>query len=107
MITTKQLAEIRRRNSEGENDCQIADALGCSQGTIRYHRVMMGLPKAAKGRPYKTYTVWNAKTDELIVCGSAEDCAKRLGFSNRNIFYTTFIRARRGKNKKYIIEVSK
>lgn len=32
------------------------------------------------------YTVWDAKTDELIASGTAELCARRLGYKTANSF---------------------
>lgn len=53
------------------------------------------------------YTVWNNKTDELVILdGTADECCKAMGISKYS-FNSLVTRARQGKNKKWIIETRK
>ncbi len=49
------------------------------------------------------YTVWDAKTEELIASGTAELCARRLGYKNANSFASAVSHAVKGglSSKKY------
>ncbi len=42
------------------------------------------------------YTVWDAKTEELIASGTAELCARRLGYKNANSFASAVSHAVKG-----------
>lgn len=88
-LTTRHLVEIRRRNEAGENDVIIANALGTSQPLINYHRRKMGLP-AIRGRnthrEWVRYTVSDSNTGELLVSGTAKECAAKLGYVNEQSF---------------------
>lgn len=112
-MTTKKLEELRRRNEAGENDWMIADALGISWNIVRYWRKKLGLPPRSPRRynngyvnyhQQVIYTVWDAKTDELIACGTDQECADRMGLANRQTFQQLASRAINGKNRKYYVE---
>lgn len=49
------------------------------------------------------YTVWLAKTDELVASGTAKECTEQLGLANENVFFSTVMKVRNGKNHKYAI----
>lgn len=88
-MTTKALEEIRRRNAEGQNDTEIAEALGTRPQTIRYYRAGMGLPPVLRKREKRnsvTYTVRDRKTGRLLVSGTAKECALALGYANAASF---------------------
>ena len=56
----------------------------------------------------KYYTIYLAKTDEIVAFGSAQQCAKQLGTS-LNCVRSLVCRVRQGKTKKYdeiYVEVS-
>ena len=82
MITTKQLAEIRRLNALSLPDRDIAETIGLKYHTVRYHRIKEGLPAHPilnrHISPYKHYCVYDAKTSEFIIEGTATECADRL-----------------------------
>lgn len=103
-ITTRMVKEIHRLNQEGKSDREIAEILGISQSCVWKRRKTMGLPPMGKAR---LYTVWNAKTDELIVCGTADECAKFMGYATRNNFHGMVHRMTHGMGKKYHVEISK
>lgn len=107
-MTTKKLEEIRRRNAAGENDQVIAEALNVPVYMVHYWRRKLGLPIRWAKRPKHTkqviYTVWNAKTDELLACGTARECAGRMGYKNAETFIQMVCRSLQGKTKKYYVE---
>lgn len=105
-MTTKKLEEIRRRNAAGENDQVIAEALNIPVHTVHYWRRKLGLPIRRAKRPKRnkqiTYTVWSTKTDEVLVCGTAKECAAMLGYRSADTFRQMVCRT----VKKYYIERS-
>lgn len=104
-MTTKTLDEIRRRNAEGENDIIIAEALGCKHKLVHTYRQAMGLPSHGnRRRGSMIYTVWDAKTDELLACGDAKLVAERLGLVNNMAVHQMVSRVLKGNSKKYIVE---
>ena len=48
------------------------------------------------------YTVYLAKTDEIVASGTSKECAKELGKSLNN-FHSTVSKNKLGKHKKYSI----
>ena len=50
------------------------------------------------------YTVYNAKTDEVVACGTARECAKQMKRSLSS-FYCTISRNRSGKHHKYSVVI--
>ena len=60
------------------------------------------------GGPRKLYSVWNARTDELIILdGSSARCAEALGLRDRHSFDELASRTRHGKDSRYHIEQKK
>jgi hypothetical protein len=63
--------------------------------------------KSQRGRPakpYKLYTVYNNNTDmPVIVDGSAAECAAAMGLKTVGNFYSTVMRVRDGRLKKWTI----
>ena len=57
-------------------------------------------------RPHKYYTVYNAKTDEIIASGTSGKCAEMMGTSLKG-FYSIVSRTKDGKIKKYEIVVDR
>lgn len=104
-MTTKLLNEIRRRNEAGQNDTIIAEALGIKTCMVNEWRNKMGLPKRDDKRRSSTlYTVWDANSDELLACGTAEECAHYMGYKGKDGFLSMVSRATHGKQKKYAVE---
>lgn len=50
------------------------------------------------------YTVYNAKTDEVVAGGTARECAKQMKRSLAS-FYCTVSRNRSGKHHKYTVVI--
>lgn len=57
-------------------------------------------------RPFQHYTVYNAKTDDILAVGNSEECAKQLGI-RVNSFYKAVIKSNRGESKRYVILTDK
>lgn len=51
----------------------------------------------------KYYTIYSAKTDEVVAHGTAADCTVQLEMASVNSFYAMVSRVMAGLNKKYII----
>lgn len=52
------------------------------------------------------YTVWDAKTGDLIASGTSEMCARRLGYKSANSFASASSHGRSGRHPahKYVFE---
>ncbi len=50
------------------------------------------------------YTVYLRKTDEIVVSGTAVECAEKMKKS-LNCFYSLVSKNRKGKHKKYVVVV--
>lgn len=50
----------------------------------------------------KHYTIYNAKDDSIVACGTAEECAAQMGCRVNWIHKLTFL-YRRGKPLKYAV----
>lgn len=104
-ITSITLKRMHALYAEGKNDRQIADAVGCSIATVHKWRTKAGLPvteSRAPSPPRMYYTIYDAKTNELLASGSAKLCARMLGMSMSS-FYTIMHRARHGMQQKYTV----
>ena len=100
-MTTRQFMELRRMNQAGLNDHIIAETLGIPQTTVWYNRNKLGLP-VVKRKRHKRYTVYNGKTSEYLIEGTAKECADWLGLT-REGFNSAFGLFRKGQYKKYEI----
>lgn len=49
------------------------------------------------------YTVFLAKTDEVVAFGNAEQCAKKLGLKNARQFHAVVSKTSSGIHKRYVI----
>lgn len=104
-MTSKDIKRMEALYSEGKNDREIAEAMGCASITVLKWRHSRGLPPTgsrAPSLPRTAYTIYDARTDELMACGSAKSCASMLGMS-MSTFYTIMHRARHGKQQKYVV----
>ena len=60
--------------------------------------------RAKDGRHFIRYTVWNNKTDEVVIVdGTARECAKAMGITLET-FYCAVTNARNRKVKKWTIK---
>lgn len=52
------------------------------------------------------YTVWDAKTGDLLASGTSEMCARRLGYKSANSFASAYSHSRSGRHsaRKYIFD---
>lgn len=55
------------------------------------------------------YTVYNAKTDEIVACGTADMIVRQMGYVNKNSLYSavTHSKTRKGPPRLYIYHVQK
>lgn len=100
-VKTGDLREIRRLNGEGKNDVEISRETGIPCHTVKRHRKEMGLPIRRKNSKAVNYTVYDAKTDELLAFGTSDMCAELLGFKSVSRFYEMVSRVEHGRVKKY------
>lgn len=56
---------------------------------------------ARRPGPAKWYTVYLRKTDEIVAFGTAEECARQLGFSGISSFKSCVSKSMDEKNTKY------
>lgn len=55
--------------------------------------------------PQRRYTVWDNRSDEMVILdGSARDAARAMGVKISS-FYTTVCRSRNGKNARWTVDV--
>ena len=90
MITSKMLDEIRRRNLAGENDGEIARAIGSYPQEVRYVRKVLlnlepNLPKLT------VYRVYDNDTGDLIVRGTSRECAEALGIKYQSFLHNVYL----------------
>ena len=70
-MTTLQLRRLRAYNAAGWNDCQIADELGLTVGTVYYW--------------LRDYTVYD-RHGNVAAFGTARECARALGVKVETIY---------------------
>ena len=68
-----------------------------------FHRVRI-IKETPQRDPWRWYTVYS-KTDEVVASGTAEHCAKVLGYKSRAGFDQMIARAKHGKIAKYRVIV--
>lgn len=105
-MTTKTLLEIRRLHGQGLSDTEIAKRLGLHVAWATIWRQNLGLKRNTRpgGRPRKLYFVWRERDDELVACGTARECAMKMGIKLGS-FYSEVSRSRAGKRSYYKILV--
>lgn len=56
---------------------------------------------------YRWYTVYDARTDRIVACGTAEMCYKKLGMSSKGVFFSMIYHSnlRNSPKRKYITVV--
>lgn len=87
-MTTLQLRRLRAYNAAGWNDCQIADELGLTVGTVYYwRRLKLGLPahRDASHKRLRDYTVYD-RHGNVAAFGTARECARALGVKVETIY---------------------
>lgn len=53
------------------------------------------------------YTVYDARTDEIVACGTTEMVVRQMGYQDRNSFFSAITHARTRKDSKYIYHIEK
>lgn len=102
--TQAQVDEIVRLLKEGHNDADVSERLQLPRPTVTYWRCKLGLPPVRKVRDEKKkrYEVYNGKTAELVVTGTADKCVKAMGITLGH-FYTARKKFEEGTYQKYEI----
>lgn len=60
---------------------------------------------SAHRRPKKVYSVWNNKTDELVILdGTVHECVAAMGLASKASFYSHISREKNGEIRKWHIE---
>lgn len=61
----------------------------------------------ATAKPYRWYTVYDARTDRIVACGTADMVYRQLGFVNRNSLFSAVYHSKKlnSPNRKYIFVV--
>lgn len=98
-ITTKTLAEIERLHEKGMVDREVANEIGVSLHTVYYWRSKIGL---VPNREKERYTVYDRKTSDFLVEGSARQCSAYLGIKLASFRHAVCC-FRRGQGGKYEI----
>lgn len=82
-MTTKQLAAIKGYLEQGDCVNSAAKKAGVRPGTVYAHfrRNGMELPNRYHNtvKQMSIYAVYDKRDDSLLACGTAEECAERLG----------------------------
>lgn len=104
MVTQEQIEEIVRLLKEGHNDAEVAERLGLPRPSVTAWRRKVGLPPARKFRDdkKKKYEVYNGKTAELVVTGTADKCSEAMGITKSH-FYAARKMFEEGTYQKYEI----
>jgi hypothetical protein len=84
----------------------VAAVIGASRGTVAEYmrRFRDGRFERKQYPPQKYYALYRRKTDELVCCGSAAECAEQLGITKR-LFYARAHKAATGKIKKWDVYI--
>lgn len=108
-VTTKHLAEIRRRNALGENDVVIANALGISKVSVGNYRKRMGIPAVRKHHRHMEWMYYTVRDDmgKLLACGTAKECAAKMGYEDVVSFRNAVSRAVCGRQNGYVVAKEK
>lgn len=106
-MTTKTAARCRELYDQGMTDSAIANACNIPKYTVSHWRNSNGLPSMNRGKGRRPgtgydYMIYLNKTDELLACGSSQQCADILGVSLES-FYKKINRALRNETQKYTV----
>ena len=101
-MTAELLEQIREMNGQGLNDAIIAERIYCSDSTVGNWRRRLNLPPAGINRTKKLYAIYDGKTTQFLMEGSARECAEYMGIT-KSAFHSHKARFERGEYKKYEI----
>lgn len=96
-MTTLQLRELKRLAELGKNGVEIGTAIGMNPKTVYPWLKKLGIRPPGNYGPERkaVYAVYNHK-DELLACGTADECAKAMGCRIQTI-YRGAMHTRRGR----------
>lgn len=106
-MTTKVAARCRELYEQGLTDAAIAQECGLSVYSVSYWRTSNNLPSMNRNRGRRVgtgydYMIYLNKTDELLACGTSQQCADILGISLKS-FYKRINRAMNNETHKYTV----
>lgn len=101
-MTTKTIVKIEQLARDGWCDAEIGRMVGVDTSTARRWRIKAGVEPGKNGRRYpaRKYAVYDAKSTEFLVEGTAKEIAEFLGLK-RSGMYSTIYRSLRGQLNKY------
>ena len=102
-MTDEMLWEIECRFVEGENDAQIARAVGTTIYKVRCLREQMDYEPIGCGRPKVNLRIKSARNGRIMAQGTVEECAEKMG---KSVKYVRQLerKVKIGALKKYVIE---
>ena len=89
---------------KGTKIADIAEIFDVSVGTVENYRRKYGLIGKSGSKPWAWYTVYLAKNDTPLCCGTATECAKAMNMT-LTTFASTVSRVSRGVLKKYDVVI--
>lgn len=101
-MTAEILSQIEGMNRKGLNDEIIAEKIFCGTSTVRKWRKVLGLPIAGVNRTKRRYALYDGKTTQYIMEGTARECAAYMGVKVET-FRSAKVRFEHGRYKKYEI----
>lgn len=60
-------------------------------------------------RSVNWYTIYDAQTDEIVACGTADMIVQQMGYASRNAFFSEVSHSKKDdrQNRRYIYHVEK
>lgn len=98
-MTTLQLRELKRLAELGKNGVEIGAAIGMNPKAVYPWLKKLGIkPPGNYGPGHRAvYAVYNER-DELLACGTSDECAKAMGCRVQTI-YRGAMKTRKGEGK--------
>lgn len=98
-MTTLQLRELKRLAELGKNGVEIGAAIGMNPKAVYPGLKKLGIRPPGNYGPERkaVYAVYNHK-DELLACGTADECAKAMGCRVQTV-YRGAMKTRKGEGK--------
>lgn len=98
-------AEMWTRYRDGKSDVDIERELGLYHGKVFQWRERHRLPANHNPRGWgpSYWTVYLAKTDEVIAQGTREEVIEQMGTLSAQSFRSTVAGVKAGRNRKYVI----
>ena len=58
-------------------------------------------------RSVNWYTIYDAQTDEIVACGTADMIVQQMGYASKHSFFSAISCSRSHHNNKYIYHIEK